>query len=69
MDLLYTQTDITNLLMQTGALPDDFDRAFNRLRTWKHRGKLPDATAIRPNGQELWNQESVTALAEKLGKG
>jgi len=66
---LMTQADITALLFNAGALGGDYDAAFNRVRTWHKRGKLPPPTARRPNGRPLWADDVVDAWAAEIMEG
>lgn len=62
-----TQADITVMLMEAGHLGDvDYDTAFNRVRTWQKRGKLPPVAAQRPTGQPLFLEDDVRSWAERL---
>lgn len=66
---LMTQADITALLMNAGTLGGDYEAAFNRVRTWHKRGKLPPPTARRPNGRPLWGDDVVAKWAAELTEG
>lgn len=58
--MLYSQSDIAVMLSEAGA--GDYETVYNRVRTWRKRGKLPDPVAHRPNGYPLWGQEVADAL-------
>lgn len=62
--VLYSQADIALLLSSAGA--GDYDTVYNRVRTWRKRGKLPEPVAHRANGWPLWSKDVADALLEEL---
>lgn len=61
------QADVTVMLRNAGHLGDvDYETAFNRVRSWQKRGKLPPPDATRPNGQPLWDRANIAKWIEAL---
>ncbi len=64
--VLYSQADIALLLSSAGA--GDYDTVYNRVRTWRKRGKLGQPAAHRPNGYPLWSKDVADDLLAQYKK-